>query len=318
MRARTKIWAIVLAAFFLWMSSLPGQTNNAVSLELLLTLGENNSELFQWASVCTDEDENIYVTDMMDNSIKKFNPAGELATSKTLPNADGPDTKAIRIIGCRGRSLYVTDQNKSGLFRFDANLNYRGSVPYKKLIADFLVANPNLFYVAPAAISGMMKMDAIDSTGKVLRSYSMASEGKGGLWDMFSFTQDFLGDWYICYRFKDRVARLTPTADVVWQLGLYPGKKSEKERILFLEIPKTIFYLDAAFDSHDHLFLLLGHLAKNPNRDILILDRSGHKVGQLTLDDTTHLLYIDSKDNLYVRAQKGTVLKKYKINYTSR
>lgn len=315
MRANTIISTGVFAALSLWMTSLSGQTNGDLALELVLTLGEGKSELFQWAGVCTDEDDNIYVTDMLDNTIKKFSPQGEPLSSKSLPSDDGAEAKAIRLIGYSDRCLYVSDQNKAGLFRFDNQLNYMGSVAYKKPVADFLILNPNLICVISAALSGMVKIDAIDSTGKVLRSYSMASEGKGGIHDLFSFTQDNLGDWYICYRFKDRVARLTPAAEVIWEMGLFPGKKSEKEKFLFLEIPKTVFYLDAAFDSREHLFLLLGHLARNPNRDILVLDRSGHKIAQLSLEDTTHLIYIDGNDNLYVRAQKGTVLKKYRILY---
>lgn len=314
MRTSAYTWGgRALISVFLWMSSLIGQTNGTVTLELLLTLGEESAELFQWAGVCTDEDENIYVTDMMDNSIKKFSPQGDLIASKSLPSTDGANAKAIRLIGYRENHLYVTDQNKAGLLRFDSNLNYRGSIAYAKPVADFSVHNSNLIHVTPVTMSGMMKIDAIDSTGKVQKSYSMASEGKGGMHDMFSFTQDYLGDWYVCYRFKDRVARITPTGEEVWKTQLYPGKKTVTEKILFFEVPKTVFYLDAAFDSHDHLFLLLGHLARNPNRDILVMDRSGQIISQLTLDDTSHLLHIDRNDNLYVRAQKGTVLKKYKI-----
>jgi len=293
-----------------------GQNASVIELQPVLTIGEDDkAELYQWAGVCTDDLGNIYLTDMMDNAIKKFTIRGEFVVSKKFPNAEVSDVKALRLIGIFQHLLYVTDQNRPGLICLDSNLNYRKSIHYSKPVGDFLICSDNLMYVSPLAINGFIGIDAIDSTGKVLTSLKTASSGKGGIHDLFSFTMDYLGDWYLCYRFKDRIARLTSTAQVIWERQYYPGQKSETSKILFFTVPKTVFYMDLAMDSHDHLFILLGHLAKNPNRDLLVLDRSGNQIASLTLEDTTHLIHIDKEDHLFVRAQKGTVLKKYKICY---
>jgi hypothetical protein len=309
--AWSSIYILIFGAITLY-----SQNNLNIDLHLILTIGEEDAdELYQWAGVCADEIGNIYLTDMMDNTLKKFNSVGKPVSFKTPVIHEGSKSTSVRLISYNDNLLYVTAQNKPGFFCYDTNLVYIKSIKYSKPVGDFQVQSRNLIYVTPFSMTGMMKIDAIDSTGRALRSFNMANHGKGGMHDLFSFTRDSAGDWYVCYRFKDRIARLTPNSDVIWEKKLYPGRKGSSEKILFFDVPKTVFYLDASFDNHDHLFILLGHMANNPNRDILVLDRSGKQISRITLDDTSHLLYIDKDDHLYVRAKKGTSLRKYKIIY---
>jgi len=60
--------------------------------------------------------------------------------------------------------------------------------------------------------------------------------------------------------------------------------------------------------------VLGGGLSKNKGRDVYVLNQEGEYLTTFTLPEDSHLIYFDSRDNLYARANSGVTLKKFKLH----
>jgi hypothetical protein len=74
-------------------------------------------------------------------------------------------------------------------------------------------------------------------------------------------------------------------------------------------------YVDVEIDTIGNVFILGGSFSKNKKRDVYVLSTNGEHLTTFTLDEPTHMIYIDSENNLFSRAELGTCLKKYEIIY---
>ena len=292
------------------------QEAQTICLDEILTVGKNDSlSLFQWAGLCTDDAQNIYVTDMIDNRVKKFSANGKGLLSKDIKTVGGDSFDAVRLIAFCDGFLYLIDQNRPGIKILDSNLRYKGQIDIPHQIVDFKVVNRNLIFYEPFSLTGAMKIIAIDSLGKIVNQYKPPTAGKGGIYNLAIFDCSSTNVFHFFCRFKDLGFQYDLINGVRWQRSYHGGKKGESGKLLIFDMPKTVFFLDIAFDTFDNLFVLQGHLAEHPNRDIMVIDRTGKVSRLLTLNDTSHLIHIDEFNNLYARAEKGTLVKKYRISY---
>ena len=144
-----KIGFIVLSIYLLAISScLTGQEKIDISLEEVMSIGGADSdEIFQWAGLCVDDKGAIYITDMVDYSIKKFNKNGKLL-KKSGRKGQGPGEflKPINIYNYKN-NIYVLDLYVRGVQVFDTSLVYKNSM-FTDLnipINDFSIINSDRF-----------------------------------------------------------------------------------------------------------------------------------------------------------------------------
>jgi hypothetical protein len=78
--------------------------------EVLSIGGIDQDVLSQWADVVVDGQDDLFVTDDMDFSVKKFDAKGNLI-KKAGRKGQGPgEFSAPRYVGCSEKLVYVTDQ----------------------------------------------------------------------------------------------------------------------------------------------------------------------------------------------------------------
>ena len=82
-----------------------------------------------------------------------------------------------------------------------------------------------------------------------------------------------------------------------------------------LTLPTKLVYKDIALDSSGNVFILGGSFSKNPSSDIYVLSPEGELLTTITLPETSHCIYIDSRNFLYSRANEGVTLKKFRLKY---
>ena len=125
---------LLLVALSISQGILAGKELRKVSLEEVLSIGElDDDTLFQWAGVAVGSRGNIYVTDAMDYSLKKFDPQGNFI-KKAGRKGQGPgEFLAPRLLDCSENYIYATDQNFRGLKVFDRELNFIRHIMIKML-----------------------------------------------------------------------------------------------------------------------------------------------------------------------------------------
>jgi hypothetical protein len=70
--------AIILLLISLSINNLHAQIKKEILLEEVLSFGGPDQDIIcKWAGLCTDDSNNIYITDISDCAIKKFNCKGE-------------------------------------------------------------------------------------------------------------------------------------------------------------------------------------------------------------------------------------------------
>ena len=309
---------ILMAALPIFLLCL-GRKSPEWGLEEVLSIGTlNDTLLFQWVGVAVDRDQNIYVTDTMDYSLKKFDSNGKLL-KKTGRRGQGPgEFSAPRYVSSYGNSIYVTDQYIPKIQVFDQDLNYISSIPVSIPVSDFSVISENEIAVSTLSTTEAGIIHIFDSKGKIQNEFPYSFEQMPLMMNSVSFEFDQQRNLYVAYSFQDKIEKFDTEGKKLWSKRLLGIKKVEKEKIASLIVPSKLIYKDISLDKSGNLYVLGGSFSKNPSQDVYLLDPEGSLLATITLPDTSHCIYIDGKDYLYSRANEGVTLKKFRIKIQER
>ncbi len=319
--SRKTIFAIgILIAMFLPASfGFPKDAElHSVSLQEVLSIGSLEEDiLFMWAGVAVDKEENIYVTDAMDYSLKKFDSHGRLI-KKAGEKGQGPgEFVAPRLVAESNGYLYVTDERNFGIHVFDRELKFKFRIPYKWPITELkVISDKQMALVSFSFSESSGKIFFLDQKGKIHRKlvYSKPVDDIL-LLNQATFDLDPQGNVYLAYSFRNRVEKYSVEGKRLWAIQLVKMGKVKKIKIQNLNLPEKMVYKGIALDRKGNLFVLGGSYSKNPSQDVYVVSLAGKYLCTFTLPDTSHCIYIDSKNHLYARADAGVTLKKFKINY---
>ena len=95
-------------------------------------------------------------------------------------------------------------------------------------------------------------------------------------------------------------------------LGRGPGVLSNVQGI---PLPAETCILSLARDGRGRLFVLGGSAAGRPGRDVFVLGPEGVVLGSFALPEPSHTVYFDQRDFLYVPADGGATMKKYRVTF---
>jgi len=294
----------------------PGRESPEWSLEEVLSIGTlNDTLLFQWVGIVVDRDQNIYVTDTMDYSLKKFDSNGKLL-KKVGRRGQGPgEFSAPRYVSGYGDSIYVTDQYMPKIQVFDKELDYISSIPVSMPVSDFSVLSENEIALATSSGTEPGTIYIFDSKGKIQNKLPYSFKQMPLMMDSVSFEFDQQRNLYLAYSFQDRIEKFDTEGKKLWSKKLLGIRKVKKKKIASLILPTKLIYKDIALDKSGNLYVLGGSFSKNPSRDVYLLNPEGSLLATLTLPDTSHCIYIDGKNYLYARANEGVTLKKFRLRF---
>jgi hypothetical protein len=318
MNARAFLAGAAMAALALGMSLQPfaGQKALKIGIEEALAIGGfDRDDLLQWTGVASDAEGSIYVLDAMDYSLKKFDPLGRLL-KKTGRKGEGPGEFLFpRLLDCSAKFVFVTDQNRLGIFVFDKELRYIKRIPLLQPVFCLRALSDEAVAVAVLGVQNPGKIVTVDGTGRVLSELAYTDKMSVFLMDSISFALDRSGNFYIAYVFQDRLEKRTEDGTIAWSKSLYGEKKVAQKKIGEFVVPTETCYKDIVLDSEGRVFVLGGNLSRNSGRDVYVLSPEGALLATFTLPDPSHCLYFDAKNFLYARADEGITLKKYRIRY---
>jgi len=296
-----------------------GKELQEIKLEEVLSIGSLDDDLlFQWVGVAADSEGNIYVTDAMDYSLKKFNPQGKLI-KKAGGKGQGPgEFMAPRSLGCSQKYLYAVDQHLLGLHVFDMELNFVRRIPLEFPVDELKVVSDSQLAVSTISINRLPRIYIFDSEGKLVKEIIYYEKILPIMMDMISFDFDSQDDLFLAYTYQDKIEKLSQCQKKLWTIRLFKGKKSKRKKVASYVIPEDIIYKDVILDRKGNLFVLGGDFSKNNSRDVYVISSEGKHLTTFTLPEASHCLYIDSHNFLYSRAGEGVTIKKYRMHYVYR
>ncbi len=316
---KIKNWTLFIVVLGLMIGCQPQKKEEdklgQVELEEVLSIGSlDDDAIFMWSGVAADDDGNIYLTDMMDYSLKKFDPSGRLLR-KAGGKGEGPGKfLAPLALSCSLERVYVKDQYEPGIMVFDKDLNFLRKIPSRQYISGFKAISDEC--VAVTYLSVLMKGNIyfINEAGQVLRKFNYLNKNKNMMMGQVNMEIDADDNVYLAYTFQDRIEKFDAEGNKIWTRNLLDRKKVEKKMIRGLNLPVQVIYKTIAQDSKGRLYVLGGDLSKNRGRDVYVLNQEGEHLMTFTLPEDSHLIYFDSRDNLYARANSGVTLKKFKLH----
>ncbi len=307
-----------LALFAVCISSASATENASpkITLEEVLSVGSLDDDiLFQWVGVTVDPHGQIYVTDAMDYSLKKFDADGKLL-QKAGRKGQGPgEFLAPRLLVHSEDHLFVTDQSLPGIQVFDHNLKFIHRIPIKIPIGDVQVLSDDRIAVVVLLLNQSGSIHVYDHGGRILKKFRYTERSKSSMMDWVEIDFDSEDNLYVVYNFQDRIDKFDVNGGRLWSRSLLNIKKVKTKKIGPWNVPEKIVFKDIVFDSDDRLYILGGGHSTNPSRDVYVLNREGEHLTTFTLPESSHCLYIDSNNFLYSRANDGITLKKYRIKW---
>ncbi len=310
--------AIILT--FLFFSVLNAQNFNSIVLEEVLSIGGEDSELiYQWAGICVDDENNIYVTDMHDCTVIKFDSTG-LFIDKTGQQGQGPGEfiKPV-IIKYHNDHLYVSELYNPGVSVFDKNLNFKFKIPYRHFISDFyILENYKLMIPKTAGHATKEKYDHFKIYDLVRNDTATIpiqtpSRKQDLIYINFTVDSQYI---YSIYNTLDLISKIDLKGNTVWERSIYKNIKPSISSSSGFRISTDHTFKDIALDQHGNIFVLSADYSKNKSRDIYVLENeTGRHITTVTLPERSHTIYICERNYLYSRAAMGAALKKYAIIY---
>jgi len=302
----TFITIILLSSFIFPVTKLID-----VKLKLVLKIGsEEKGNIYKWVGITTDPYKNIYITDMMDYSIKKFNKNGDFI-KKTGRKGRGPgEFISPGLIDFCDKKLYMTQQMAPGIQVFDSDLNYKQKIPLTIPIFDLKVCDKNkIFYMSPY-INNIMNITRVK--GNNLNLINNSELIKKGFLNMGYFDIDSNLNIYKVFQGKNLIEKYNPKGKIIWSKSLnFLKKEAEKTNIKNkLVIFKKYLFKGIQIDKDGIIFVLGGHYSKS--KEIFVLDKNGHYIKTIKLKEGTHTIHI-ANNLLYCRENDGTSIVVYKI-----
>lgn len=285
-----------------------------VVLEEELSIGGLDEDvLCMWAGIAVDESGRIFVSDMMEHTLKAFDSSGRLL--KTVGRrGQGPGEFNHPLALTRsGDHIYVLEQNRRGIQVFDRDLKFIRLIPCDRALLRIEAAPDRLLVGFPITPSGEGRLVYLNDRGRIVRTLRFSDEEAGLLMDQVSYAVDSCGGLVLAHNYRDRIERFSARGERIWSHFLKKGAKSRTRTIQGMQVPGDLYSRCVAVDSDDRIFILSGDLSPNPARDVFVLSSSGERIATFTLPDSTHLIHIDNRDFLYSRADSGVTLKKYRM-----
>ncbi|MGD8538534.1 MAG: 6-bladed beta-propeller [Candidatus Aminicenantes bacterium] len=293
-------------------------TNPKVKLKEVLSVGHlDDDALFQWVGVVVDPSGQIYVTDAMDYSLKKFGADGRLL-QKAGRKGQGPgEFLAPRLLARSDKYLFVTDQSVPGIQVFDHTLRFIRRIPIKIPIGDVCVLTDDRIAVVALLLNQPGCIHVYDLEGQILKKTQYGEGKKSSMMDWVEIGFNSERKLYILYNFQDRIEKFGADGGRLWSRPLLNIKRIKTKKIGPWEVPDKIIFKDLVLDSEDRLYILGGGHSENPSRDVYVLDPDGAHLTTFALPESSHCIYIDSRNFLYSRANDGITLKKYRIEWSN-
>lgn len=314
-KAKAKVFhfAILIAMFFPFVAT-QGALPEKIVLEEVLTIGNfDDDALFQWVGIAADPEGNIYVTDAMDFSLKKFDAAGNLV-AKTGHRGQGPgEFIAPRLLDISEKLIFVTEQYQPVIKVFDKNLKYKFQFPIEGPAGDIKALGDDLVAVMVLSAKNQAHLHFYNQKGTIVKKLNFSQRPSRLLMDMVSFDVDDRGNLYLAYNFADKIVKFDSSGRKMWSKNLLGIKQVKKEKIASHVVPTEIIYKDIALDRSGKIYVLGGKFSKNRSRDVYVLSPEGRLLSTLTMPDTSHCIYIDGSNYLYSRANQGITLKKFRM-----
>lgn len=305
---------LLLSLFLLVASPAPGGVAGEQPLRSTRTLGTGRDAiLYSVSGISVDRRGNVYVTDLLDYSVKKFDKSGA-CVGKVGRRGTGPGefrSPALSLV--IGERLVVLQMEDPRIQVFDTGLVYRGG---------FIVQGGMPVDITPGWPRGMaIALYGDSSHGMVLRYEGpeggnprrIPLEPTGKRHPLYAASRIAVcrdGTLVVAYLFMNRVELYSREGRFRRRFsvgGMVRGEGEEDDR----QVPEKTYFRKVLLDAGGNILLLGGNQAPHPGRDIFVCGRDGSCIRTFVLPFRTRVIAAGEKNTLYATDEGGTRVERY-------
>jgi hypothetical protein len=269
--------------------------------------------LYSVSGISLDRRGNVYVTDLLDYSVKKFDNSGA-CVGKVGRRGTGPaEFRSPALSLVTGENLVVLQMEDPRIQVFDTGLAYRGG---------FIVRGGMPVDIAPDGPRGMaIALYGDSSHGMVLRydrpegrnPRRIPLEPTGKMHPLYAAGRIAVcrdGTLVVAYLFMNRVELYTREGRFRRRFsvaGMPGGKGEEDDR----QVPEKTYFRKVLLDAAGNILLLGGNQAPHPGRDIFVCGRDGSCIRTFVLPSRSRVIAAGEMNTLYATDEGGTRVERY-------
>ena len=287
------------------------------SVREVLTIGaRHGEELYSVSGVATDQESNIYVTDVMDYSVKKFDAHGRFL-AKAGRRGGGPgEFKAPATCVIWRDTLAVMQMNDPSVQLFSSgDLHYIKSIRmHDGLPMDIAFDYRGKLNVALLEEGINASVSECDIESQLApRRIRLAPTGKQSmLFNACKVASSSSIPLIVAYCFVNRIDFYDGSGKV-YQSIMFPGIRTLSDDGPGEDLPRETFTKGVVVDHKGNVWVLGGSVAEHDSRDICVFSTRGTVLFSVELPDKTRTLTLDANGFIYGTAAEGTLVRKYKL-----
>ena len=279
------------------------------------TLGTGGGAmLYSVSGISVDRRSNVYVTDLLDYSVKKFDTNGACVV-KVGRRGTGPGefrSPALSLV--IGARLVVLQMEDPRIQVFDTGLVFRGG---------FIVPWGMPVDITPEWPRGMaIALYSDSSRGMVLRYGSpeggtprrLLLEPTGKRHPLYAASRIAVcrdGTLVVAYLFMNRVELYSREGGLRRRFsvgGMVSGEEEDDGRV-----PERTYFRKVLLDAGGNILLLGGNQAPHPGRDIFVCRRDGSCIRTFVLPCRSRVIATGERNTIYASDETGTRVERYTL-----
>lgn len=292
----------------------------------VLRIGEKPGvEFLEVFDVAVDNDDNVYVSDKLEYSLKKFDKNGNLvATVGRRGSGPGEFRIGPGPVTCTDSTVVVVDFTTPLVHFFTKELKYLKSIALPASVFD-ICSDGEKVYISYVNLKGSKfstEIAVYGAWGNKLNSYKVGADFNNPFlgYANISSNDDFL---ILSYVVRNKIVLADKkTGKIVNEFSINELPLESKFRKFddpgMFEVPEGNLFNGVTFDNwNKYIYVLGGDYSKNAWKDIYVLSELGKLIHTITLDDKTKFIVFKS-GHLYISGKDKTIVKKYKISYAKK
>ncbi len=274
-----------------------------------------DASLYSIAGIALDCRSNVYVSDLLDYSVKKFDRRGAFI-GKVGRRGNGPgEFRSPGLSAVVGERLIVLEREKRRIQVFDTRLRYAG---------EFAVQGGMPVDVVPDGRRGIAVALYNDTSRAMVLRYGDAEGGSprrillrptGRVHPLYAAGRIAVacdGTLVVAYLFMNRVDLYTPEGKYRGCFSI--GNMTRPERdVDDGRLPEETYFRKVLVDAAGNILLLGGSQSPHPGRDIFLCGKDGSLLRTFVLPSRSRLIALGEPGALYATDETGTIVEKYSL-----
>jgi len=308
------VTGLIVSLIVLIASPAGGGSAGELPLRSTRTFGIGRAApLYSVSGISVDRRGNVYVTDLLDYSLKKFDSRGTYV-GKVGRRGTGPgEFRSPALSLAIGERLVVLQMEERRIQVFDTSLAYRGG---------FVVEGGMPVDIAPARPRGMAIALFGDSSRAIVLRYErpdgndpvrVALEPTGKMHPLYAASRIAVcrdGGLVVAYLFMNRVEFYTPEGRLQRRFSVGGMARPAEDRGSRM-VPEDTYFRKVIVDEAGNILLLGGNQAPHPGRDIFVFRRDGSFIRTFLLPVRTRVIASGENNTLYATDESGTRVERY-------